>query len=750
MDTKANRKSRAPWQNATQNRARGNTNPYADANLCYVETEDPNSNSLQVPKTAASKNRRHTRRLSIHASATAAQNVFDPTQLPPLPVAPGMYRIASNNSDIVLVRSQVNEPKEEKIVDFIKKELRDKDATAIDDFHKSLVSQKQTLERDIKDKINQNQKNILQLTDNLQVTQEELILLRVLTKELYGILAEFTDAAERRLELEEGNKKSPPASSSLIRLPAKKRDRLSVMVLQKMWVLELQLLYKHVDRAQKLVQPIPGRHILGESGRWYEINIGTWKPTKPMHLFLLNDAVLVATRKLTQDGNSKRLQAVYCWPLHSVVISEIQPPLLASKGDDKVYVINMRFNSMSYVYQTDRYDHFTRVMNAYSKGKSELTQKERMIEEESSRPQASQDLGHHRNMSNGSLTDEGPDKRQLRDSLRNSGIMNLPLPSTEDVTFKRRSNSQRQSTDILLKDISARVHQRNRSHDFAKSVDRAGSKVDKLVGRLFSDLKTSEDKLDEVDVHLAHNEYIGAVGLLKHIESRVAGVVERIPPAKTDDSSTEELRLLVDVVRININTRKVRAQQGLLFDLHHNIAGLLSDEIGSTIEFYLNLDKLEEGITVFLNAMSNYLSQIVGKFISNAHGSTRVDIVNYLANLTIVYVLIIKRAVKIHKKCIEPILKRDQANTDSSGFVTWCVGQISQLVESIERHASGTLLVQSSDGWLVKDPKYYKELVSVIEPQLALLRNEGLNVDYLFDEILHCRPIPAYDVQKIQ
>lgn len=740
MDVKANRKSRAPWQNSGPNRARGNSNPYADTSLTHSEPQEQKSSTLQVPKSAASKNRRQTRRMSIHASATAAQHMFDPSLLPPLPGGQGMYRTATNNSDMVLVRSQLREKKEDDIVDIIKNELHDKDATAIDDFYKSLVGQKQTLDRDIKDKINLNQKNILQLTDNLQTTQEEVLLLRVLTKELYGILAEFTDAAERRLELEEGDTKQVAALQP--KPAAKKRDRLSVMVLQKMWVLELQLLYKHVDGAQKYVQPIPGRHILGESGRWHEINIGTWKPTKPIHLFLLNDAVLVATRKLALDGNSKRLQAVYCWPLQSVVISEIQPPAQASTGPDKMYVINVRFNSMSYVYQSDRYDHFMRVMNAYSKGKTEILQKERMIEGEVARPTGGPELGHHRNASNGSLSEENPDKRQLRDSLRSSGLMDLPLGSSEDVTSKRRSNTQRQSADILLKDISARVHQRNRSHDFV--MERAGSRADKLVGRLFSDLKTSEDKLDEVDVHLAHNEYINAVGLLKHIELKVANVVERIPPTKSEETSTEELRLLVDVVRIKINTRKVKVQQGLLFDLHHNIAGLLLEDIGSIIEYYLNFDKLDEGLTVFLDAMSNHLSQTVGKFISNAHGSTRVDIVNYLANLTIVYILIIKRAVKIQKQCVEPILKRDDAKADSSGFVTWCVSQVSQLVESIERHASGTLLVRSSDEWLVKDPKYYKELVSVIEPQLALLKKEGLNLDYLFDKVLHCRPIAAY------
>lgn len=716
MDTKLHRKSRAPWQaSASFKPVKGAPNTYADN--ASIMPEEP-KNTLQVPKTAASKSRKQSRRMSIHQSATTPH--FDSSLMPALP---GMFRTATNNSDLALMRSYREKEKEEDIVATIKGELRDKGATAIDDFYKSLVGQKAKLDSDLKARINQNQKNILQLTDDLKVTQEELLLLRVLTKELYAILAEFSDAAERRLELEH-NEPARDLDQPRKTAPAKKKDRLSVLVLQKMWATELQLLYKHVDGAQKFIQAIPGRHVLAESGRWHEINVGTWKPSNPIHLFLLNDLVLVATRKLPQEGNSKRLQAVHCWPLHTVEIGEITPPGLG-KDDTKVYVVNLRAASLSYVYQTDRYDHFMRVMNAYSKGRSELAQKERMYEEAS--PRAGFEAA---NGSTASLVDVL--EKQLRDSLRHSG---MGLPGPEDLPFHRRTKSNRHSDDVVLQDISARVHSRNRSHDFPKAMARVDSRAGNEPARLFSELKTTEDKLDEVDVHLAHSEYMSAVGLIKHIESKVSSVVTKIPGSKTEGAA-EELRLLVDVVKLKINNRKIKVQQGLLFDLHYNIATLTTDEITNIVEFYGSFDKLGEGLAAFLDAMSAHLSRTVGKLISNAHGSTRVDIVNYLANLTIVYVLIIRRAVLIHKQSIEPILRRgEHGNVDSSAFVTWCVSEVSLLVESMKKHATGTLLLHDADRWLVKDPKYYEELVLVVRPQLALLKREGLNVDYLFHDI---------------
>lgn len=639
---------------------------------------------------------------------------------------------------------------EDDIVHIIKTELHDKDVTVIDDFHKLLVQQKKTLDNDIKSRINTNQKNILQLTDDLRITQEELVALRILTKELYQILAEFAEAAERRLAIEkESHRSQAPQtyngnSHQELAVPNKRKDRLSVLVLQKMWATELQSLFKHVDGAQKNIPPIPGRHVLAESGRWHEINIGTWKASRPIHLFLLNDLVLVATRKLPQEGNAKRLQAIHCWPLLEVEISEIKAPVqVTSRGDGKIYVINLRAPSFSYVYQTDRSDHFSRVINAFHKGKAELAQRNRQHEEEEQRnPRASGEYGFNLNGSSASLHDDKLQLRQLRESLRNSGLQGHSRSgSTEEVGFNRRSSGHRQGNDVVLQDISAIVHSRNRSHDFKDSaIKKPGT--DRLPNRLFLDLKNAEDKLDEVDVDLAHNNYSQATQLMTIIDQKVASIVLRIASykAKEVDESFEELRILVDVVRLKLSNRKLKVQQNLQFDLQHNIQTYTNETVLEILGYYTQLDMQSEGIAAILEALSSHLSKTVGKLISNAHGSTKVDIINYLANLTIIYVLIIRRALQIYGDCIEHLLSDSRNGVlDSSGFITWCISEMSQLVEIFKKHAEETLLFKEGKIWYVKDQQHYHELISIIVPQLAFLKKEGLNVDYLFEDILYCQ-----------
>lgn len=643
---------------------------------------------------------------------------------------------------MALMRSfNPNTSRNQDIVHIMKGELHDKDATAIDDFYKSLTLQKSSLDSEIKNRINLNQKNILQLTDDLRITQEELLLLRVLTKEFLSILSDFAEAAERRLALEREEPKNldaGPGTQNPLLNRKKKKDRLSVLVLEKMWATELESLYKHVDGAQKYTQPIPGRHVLAESGRWHEINVGTWKASRPIHLFLLNDLVLIATRKLSQEGSSKRLQAIYCWPLLAVELSEIKAPdQVTNKDDKKLYFINLRAPSFSYVYQTDRYDHFVRVTNAYNKGKAELLQKEKNYDSDDINGDF---MNGSTNPNSPNLADERADQRHLRNSLRNTNLSELSPGPGDELGYHRRNSSQRHSNDMVLQDISARVHSRNRSHDFNDRLNPSRQMgLGALINKLFMELKNAEDKLDEVDVNLAHSEYEAGTMIMGQIEEKLSAIVTRISgiAGKDKDGSANELLLLVDVVRLKLSNRKYKLQQSLQFDLQHGILTYTNEDIKRILSYYALFEMQSEGINVVLDALSTHLSTTVGKLISGAHGSTKIDILNYILNLTIIYVLIVLKALQIYNGCIFEIVNMpDQKNLDSSGFITWCISEITQLVETIKKHADGTILVYTNEVWAIKDEQHYKELRAVVEPQLDLLKNEGLNVAYLFDDIL--------------
>lgn len=715
---KSHRQSRAPWVSGA---AKAN-NPYAAANTSAISGDNQ---SLQVPSNPygiSNTSRKNTRRLSIHASAAAhslgrssSQNApFDAASLPPVPRLPNH----SNKPD--------GEDQKDEFMNIEKKifqDLANGTAAEVDDYYNLLIKQKALITRDIKTNINQNQKNILQLTNDLKETQDELLQLRITTKDLYEVLDHFRESAQRRLDVE----LEIPAqqSQNQPKLQAQKRkDRSSILVLEKMWQSELQSLFKHVEGASKYIQPLPGRHVLAESGRWQEINIGTWKPIKPAHLFVLNDLLLMATKKSSQDGggSKSRLHAVQCWPLSQVLLEEIQAPNQKAE-DAKSYIINIKSKSLSYVYQTDRYDHYLKIMEAYNKGKNEILQQERLL----NAGKAIIDSA-----------DANDEKKQLRESFRNSGIIE---GSVIDDGGKRLSGSIRNSTDGVLQDISVRVHSRNRSHDFG-----AKKLVTADKGHFFNNLKNLEDKLDDVDVEIAHNQYSQAVGLIAYIENKLKSIESAINGNNNSkqDNSSEEVQLLIDVIKLKIGNRKVKVQHGLIFDLQYNISKLTEDEIESIIVFFDSFNQLEKGISSYLNAMSNHLSSTVTRMIVGVQGSTKIDVVNYLSNLVVINVSFIRRAVLVYNRKISNILKRNQDRTvDSSGLINWCVDEITKLVQQIKKLLYGTLLTASGTNpetdqpiLVVKDEKLFNELIEVVVPQLDELKEVGVNVDYLFEDIL--------------
>lgn len=750
MDHKAShRQSRAPW--LTSAKAQKSSNPYANANTSVLSPNDMKvrnrantGGGLKVPNPYGAgsnvQNRKNSRRLSIHAMAMQnGKSGAPPFDLQNLPPVPSLNKTVTQNSDNALIAESIQEERGEfdEIEATILNKLSNGTAGEIDDHYKFLVKKKALVTRDIKENINENQKNILELTHDLKSTQEELMKLRVTTKDLYEVFNEFRESARRRLDLElepqnnSANTSYENAPSSL-KIPKKRKDRSSVLVLQKMWATELQSLFKHVEGASKFIQAIPGRHVLAESGRWLEVNVGTWKTTKAIHLFILNDLMLIATKKSSSGQDSgtsgKKLQAILCWPLQEIKLSEIQvpQPVNSGKEENKAYAINVRSKSLSYVYRTDRYDHFLKIMDAYTKGSNEILQKNRLLDARKSINQST----------DGSETTD--EKRQLRESLRGSGFMEL---SNIDDSSQTRTNSiKRQSADILLQDISARVHSRNRSHDFGKGFNPNTATGDK--SKFFIDLKSIEDKLDEVDVHIAHNKFYESVGLINHIEGKLNSIESSISRGK-NNGIEEEIKLLIDVIKLKIGNRKLKVQQYLNFDLQQNIAKLSNGEISQIIEFYQNFDQLDEGISSYLQAMSSYLSSTIAKLVVGVQGSTRIDIVNYLSNLVIIHVSIIKRAITVYNQCIKPIIKRHkQQDVDSSGFISWCIDEVAKLVLSVKKHLYGTLITVTSDPesdekiYKIKDPQYFQEFLDVIRPQLNDLKSVGVNVDFLFDDIL--------------
>lgn len=186
---------------------------------------------------------------------------------------------------------------------------------------------------------------------------------------LRGLMSELTTAIthasmgsaapEPRISLENGAIRA-----------RKQANRSSVANLEAMWNVQLQALWKNVEGSQKFLPAIPGRHMVLETGNWMELDAATWKARRPVHIFLLNDHLLIATKKKRRvDPNalangdaaqkpSTKLIADKCWTLPEIDIIDIASPngssALANDRNEMSNAISIRYGHESFTYRFDK------------------------------------------------------------------------------------------------------------------------------------------------------------------------------------------------------------------------------------------------------------------------------------------------------------------------------------------------------------------------------------------------------------
>lgn len=101
--------------------------------------------------------------------------------------------------------------------------------------------------------------------------------------------------------------------------------RNSIADLAQIHASHLQELWHFVEGSQKFLPAHPGRHVLKESLNWTELNAATWKPTKTVHLILLNDHLLVAARKRGKAASSQSRKSIAdrCWNLADIEVNSL-------------------------------------------------------------------------------------------------------------------------------------------------------------------------------------------------------------------------------------------------------------------------------------------------------------------------------------------------------------------------------------------------------------------------------------------
>ena len=231
-------------------------------------------------------------------------------------------------------------------------------------YQANLQKTKNQTSTDLQQNVYQNRTQFIKISKEAEKLKGEMRTLRGLMSELTSSLGQASSSAtapEARTTNDSGATRA-----------RKQANRSSVANLEAMWNVQLHALWQNVEGSQKFLPAIPGRHVIHEQGYWVELDAATWKARRPAHIFLLNDHLMVATRKkkrvdpnamVSDDAEKKsltRLVADKCWPLQDIEMVDLASDSGSSRAngtDDRSEMsnaISVRYGHESFTYRSDR------------------------------------------------------------------------------------------------------------------------------------------------------------------------------------------------------------------------------------------------------------------------------------------------------------------------------------------------------------------------------------------------------------
>jgi len=230
----------------------------------------------------------------------------------------------------------------------------------IDDYQQALRKMRNRTSTDLQKNVYQNRTQFIKISKEAEKLKGEMRVLRNLMSELKSNTTALRSASSSSPAESTGFGES--FSSSL----SKRDRRSSVADRTALWNSQLQALWKTIGGSQKFLPAVPGRHVIQNAGPWVELDNATWKPRRSMHIVLLNDHLLVASRKKRRvegvNGDSRqvpsKLVADRCWPLLDIEMIDLAGANETGSSKNKVAdaIMIRSVTQESFTYRTENAD----------------------------------------------------------------------------------------------------------------------------------------------------------------------------------------------------------------------------------------------------------------------------------------------------------------------------------------------------------------------------------------------------------
>ncbi|KAI0022779.1 exocyst complex component EXO84 [Xylariomycetidae sp. FL0641] len=222
----------------------------------------------------------------------------------------------------------------------------------IRDYEDSLRKLKHRASTDLQQNLYQNRTQFIKISKEAEKLKSEMRSLRNLFKEL--------ESNTSALRAASGNNNPTSEFSSGM---SKRDKRSSITDRTALWTSQMQALYKNVEGSQKFLPNTLGRHVVQNAGPWIELDNATYKSRRSMQIFLLNDHLLVASRKKRKVDNpndsrgpATKLVADRCWPLLDIEVVDMAATSESYSGRNKLAdaIMVRGVGQESFIYRTEK------------------------------------------------------------------------------------------------------------------------------------------------------------------------------------------------------------------------------------------------------------------------------------------------------------------------------------------------------------------------------------------------------------
>ncbi|TLS30432.1 hypothetical protein PpBr36_02925 [Pyricularia pennisetigena] len=222
---------------------------------------------------------------------------------------------------------------------YVAKILSDATEDEIREFEESLRGLKDGTSQRLQANVLQNRTQFIKISKEAEKLKGEMRALKNLMSELKANTTALRSASSANGRNGDSSDPSGGFSTGL----SKRDKRSSVADRTALWNSQMQALYKNVEGSQKFLPHSSTRHVLQNAGPWIELDNATYKSRRSIQIFLLNDHLLIASRKKRKAdvsgdfrGPEMKLVADRCWPLLDIEVVDMAGSGETSSGRNKL------------------------------------------------------------------------------------------------------------------------------------------------------------------------------------------------------------------------------------------------------------------------------------------------------------------------------------------------------------------------------------------------------------------------------